>query len=47
MEHLERDLGRVPVQLGRIQALVILFTGAMGDMLRIPLQRLFALRGAP
>ena len=30
-----------------IQALVILFTGAMGDMLRIPLQRLFALRGAP
>jgi simple sugar transport system permease protein len=29
-----------------IQALVILFTGAMGDMLRIPLQRLFALRGA-
>ncbi|KKC33069.1 sugar ABC transporter permease [Devosia psychrophila] len=28
-----------------IQALVILFTGAMGDMLRIPLERLFA-RGA-
>ena len=29
-----------------IQAMVILFTGAMGDMLRIPLQRLFALRSA-
>ena len=27
-----------------IQALVILFTGAMGDMLRIPLERLFAPR---
>ena len=27
-----------------IQALVILFTGAMGDMLRIPLEKLFAPR---
>jgi simple sugar transport system permease protein len=28
-----------------IQAMVILFTGAMGDMLRLPLQALFARRG--
>lgn len=30
-----------------IQALVILFTGAMGDMLRIPLERVFARSSAP
>ena len=30
-----------------IQALVILFTGAMGDMLRIPLARLFSLGRKP
>jgi simple sugar transport system permease protein len=30
-----------------IQAMVILFTGAMGDMLRIPLQKLFSLRSSP
>ena len=30
-----------------IQALVILFTGAMGDMLRLPLEKLFASRQRP